>query len=65
MDDILDFLGEDTSNQESTKKLSKRAKKRLRQKEKQRQQKEEQLRVAKEKRTLSYWRSSIKRRKKR
>ena len=49
MDDILDFLGEDTSNQGSTKKLSKRAKKRLRQKEKQRQQKEEQLRVAKEK----------------
>ena len=49
VDDILDFLGEDTSNQESTKKLSKRAKKRLRQKEKQRQQKEEQLRVAKEK----------------
>ena len=48
VDDILDFLGEDTSNQESTKKLSKRAKKRLRQ-EKQRQQKEEQLRVAKEK----------------
>ena len=49
VDDILDFLGEDTSNQESKKKLSKRAKKRLRQKEKQRQQKEEQLRVAKEK----------------
>ena len=49
VDDILDFLGEDTSNQGSTKKLSKRAKKRLRQKEKQRQQKEEQLRVAKEK----------------
>ncbi len=50
VDDILNFIGEDTSTKKekaNQKKLSKRAKKRLRQKEKQRQQKEEQLRAAK------------------
>ena len=50
INDILNFIGEDTSTKKekaNQKKLSKRAKKRLRQKEKQRQQKEEQLRAAK------------------